>query len=170
MEKQSEKKLLKREALRQSLRRLEDAARTPEDFNNVIEWWNKLEANEQRRLRNHEVSRGDIPLEWQMADDAMLFPTSLNIFARQMLQGNFDEIIFNCPYELHELVEDKQISGLLQKLNINRKEILYYSTVRLYSAGPIAKLRQQTERNIRKIRFQTIQYLRRKLNIEVPNE
>lgn len=170
MDKQSEKKLLKREIMREALRRLEDAARTTKDFNEVIAWWDKLEANEQRRLRNHEVGRGDIPLEWQMADNAVLFPASLNIFAKQMLQGNFDEIIFNCPYEMQKLVEDKQVSQLLKSLNINRKEILYYSTVRLYNSAQIAKLRQQTERNIRKIRSQTIQYLRQKLNIEVHNE
>jgi len=108
---------------------------------------------------------GDIPLEWQMSDNAMLFPASLNIFAKQMLQGDFTEIIFNCPYELHELVEDKQISPILKKLSINRKEILYYSAIRLYSTGHIAELRGQTDHNIRKIRSQTLQYIRQKLHI-----
>ncbi len=43
---------------------LKDAARTPKDFENVIAWWNRLDANRQRKERYHELSRsGDnIPL------------------------------------------------------------------------------------------------------------
>ena len=156
--------------MREALLRLEDAARTQQDFDNIITWWDRLEENEQRRIRSHEIGRGDIPLELQMNENSILFPTSLNIFAKQMLQGNFDEIIFNCPYELHELVEDKQLSKILKELNINRKEILYYFAIRLYNTSHIAKLRGQTERNIRKIRSQTIQHIRQKLQIEVHYE
>jgi len=165
MDKQYEHKKLKRELMREALLRLEDSARTKQDFDNVISWWDRLEENEQRRVRSHEIGRGDIPLEWQMSDNAMLFPASLNIFAKQMLQGDFTEIIFNCPYELHELIEDKQIYQILKNLSINRKEILYYSAIRLYSAGHIAELRGQTDRNIRKISSQTLQYIRQKLHI-----
>jgi len=165
MNKQSEKKKLKRALTREALSRLEDAARTKQDFDNIIFWWDRLEENEQRRVRSHEIGRGDIPLEWQMNENSLLFPASLNIFAKQMLQGDFTEIIFNCPYELHELIEDKQISKILKELNINRKEILYYSAIRLYSAAHIAELRGQTDRNIRKIRSQTLQRIHQKLHI-----
>jgi len=165
MDKQYEHKRLKRELMHEALLRLEDAARSKQDFDNVIAWWDRLERNEQRRVRSHEIGRGDIPLEWQMSDNAMLFPASLNIFAKQMLQGDLTEIIFNCLYELHELIEEKQISKILKELNIKRKEILYYSAIRLYSAAHIAELRGQTDRNIRKIRLQTIQYIRQKLEV-----
>jgi len=145
--------------------RQKNAARSKQDFANVIAGRDRLEKNEQC-----QIGRWDIPLEWQMSDNAMLFPASLNIFAKQMLQCDFTEIIFNCPYELHELVEDKQISQILKELSINRKEILYYSAIRLYSTAHIAELRGQTDRNIRKIRLQIIQYIRQKLHIEVHYE
>ena len=54
---------LPRDLKREALARLEDAARTQLDFEEVIGGWDKLEANEVRRVSNHEVSRGDIPLE-----------------------------------------------------------------------------------------------------------
>lgn len=47
-------KRLKRELRAEALRRLEDAARTAEDFAVVVEEWNKLDRNRERRERDHE--------------------------------------------------------------------------------------------------------------------
>ena len=58
-------KQLKRELRAEALRRLEDAARTAEDFAVVVEEWNKLDRNRERRERDHENLRGDVPLEYQ---------------------------------------------------------------------------------------------------------
>lgn len=56
-------KLLKRDLQAQALKRIEDAARTPTDFQNVIAWWDRLDANRQRKERYHEICRSgdDIP-------------------------------------------------------------------------------------------------------------
>ena len=51
-------KRLKRELRAEALRRLEDAARTAEDFAVVVEEWNKLDRNRERRERDHENLRG----------------------------------------------------------------------------------------------------------------
>ena len=58
-----ERKKLKRELRAEALARLEDAARTQKDFENVIAWWDKLDANRERRERYHELSRSgdDVP-------------------------------------------------------------------------------------------------------------
>ena len=53
----STRKKLKRELEREALSRLEDAARTEEDFQNVITWWNRLDANRERKERYHEIGR-----------------------------------------------------------------------------------------------------------------
>ncbi len=63
------KKKLKRELRREALTRLEDAARSQSDFEEIIAWWDKLDENRERRERDHEISRGDVPLEmfrWSM--------------------------------------------------------------------------------------------------------
>lgn len=57
------KKKLKRELVREALARMEDAARTQSDFEEVIKIWDKLGQNEVRRVSNHEIGRGDVPLE-----------------------------------------------------------------------------------------------------------
>ena len=50
-EEQPERKLLGRELRAQALARLEDAARTQRDFENVVAWWDKLDANRERKER-----------------------------------------------------------------------------------------------------------------------
>ena len=73
-EEQLERKLLKRDLQAQALSRLEDAARTSKDFENVIAWWDRLDANRQRRERYHELSRSgdDIPLDFDASEDALI--------------------------------------------------------------------------------------------------
>lgn len=57
-------KRLKREIQAEAIRRLEEAARTEADFSVVISEWDRLDRNRERRERDHENLRGDIPLEY----------------------------------------------------------------------------------------------------------
>jgi len=56
---QPERKLLKRELKAQALARLEDSARTVTDFKNVVAWWDRLDANRERKQRYHEILRSN---------------------------------------------------------------------------------------------------------------
>ncbi len=64
------KKRLKRELVREALTRLEESARSENEFREVVQFWDRLEENEVRRVGNHETLRGDIPLEWDTAEAA----------------------------------------------------------------------------------------------------
>ena len=97
-------KRLKREIRAEALKRLEEAARTESDFLTVVDEWNKLDRNRERRERDHENLRGDVPLEFQAVPEPKIAPLWMNLPRfRQLCQGNFLDIIFSCPYELHEL-------------------------------------------------------------------
>lgn len=80
-----------------------------------------------------------------------------------MRKGDFLEVIFNCPYETHELVTEEYLSTTLAELSEDHKEILFFSAVRLYSTQRIADLRGQTERNIRKVRNTLLRKIYRKI-------
>ena len=67
-------KRLKREMRAEAIRRLEEAARTEKDFRAVVEEWNKLDRNRERRERDHENLRGDVPLEYQAVPEPKLIP------------------------------------------------------------------------------------------------
>ena len=150
-------KRLKREIRAEALRRLEEAARTESDFLTVVDEWNKLDKNRERRERDHENLRGDVPLEFQAVPDPKIAPLWMNLPRfRQLCQGNFLDIIFSCPYELHQLTANRFLSKLFFTLSDEQKEVLYYLFVKQYSTTRLAAIRGQSDRNIRKLRM-TIQ-------------
>lgn len=160
------KKKLKREMEREALARLESAARTEKDFENIIKWWDRLDANRERRERYHEVSRSgdDIPLEYGAAEDGLCFPSyHNNAFGQQRQKGEFLDTIYNCPYDIHELIPEAYLSRALRELSEDHKEILYFLAVRGYSTKATAALRGQTDRNIRKVRNTLMKKITKKI-------
>ena len=146
-------KRLKREIRAEAVRRLEEAARTEKDFQAVVEEWNKLDRNRERRERDHENLRGDVPLEYQAVPEPKLIPHWMNNPAyRQLMAGNFLDILFDCPYEMHNLTADTFISRMVEELSEEHKEVLYFLSLRLYSTTQLAAIRGQSDRNIRKLR------------------
>jgi len=156
---------LVRDVKREALARMEDAARTEDDFRHVVEQWNRMDRNRERRERRWEVRRSsEEMLHWdKIGEDnekgrlkgwietAARRPIE-HEWWRQLISGDFLDAIFDCPYELHELVEDIDVSAILRDLSENHREILYYSAIRQHSAVRIAAKRNQTPRNIRKVR------------------
>ena len=146
-------KRLKREIRAESIRRLEEAARTEKDFWTVVEEWNKLDRNRERRERDHENLRGDVPLEYQVVPEPKLIPRWMNNPAyRQLMAGDFLDVLFDCPYEMHQLSADPFISGMIENLSEEHKEVLYFLSLRLYSTTRLAAIRGESDRNIRKLR------------------
>ncbi len=158
-------KRLKREIQAEALARLETAARTEKDFQAVIAEWNRLDRNRERRERDHENLRGDVPLEFMAVPDPKIIPLWMNLPSfRQLSKGDFLDIIFSCPYEMHELTADRFISEMIRNLSEEHKELLYYLSLKQYSTTKVAAIRGQTSRNIRKVRNTIYKNLQKKMN------
>ena len=160
------RKLLKREIRAQALKRLEDSARTLKDYENLVAWYDRLDANRQRRERYHELFRSgdDVSLDYGASEDALCFPDTLNdVLKRQERKGDFIDSIFYCPYDIHELVTDADMSIILRELNEDHKFLLFLSALRQYSSVKIAAIRGQSDRNIRKVRNTVLKKIRKKL-------
>ena len=158
------KKKLKRELRREALTRLEEAARTQSDFNEVVAWWDKLDENRERRERDHEVLRGDVPLEYGAVQEGTIFPASLcSPFWRELCSGYFLNIIFDCPYEMHELLADDFLSKMIFELKEDHKELFYYKVLRRYSSAEVGAVLNQTDRNIRKKWARLLKRMQKKL-------
>ena len=161
-----ERKKLKRELRAEALARLEDAARAQRDFEKVIAWWDKLDANRERRERYHELSRSgdDIPFDYGASANELFFPDTLNdVLEKQIRKGDFIDAIFYCPYDIHELVTEEYLSEILLELKEDHKELLFLWAVRLFSSTRIAAIRQQSDRNIRKVRNTMMKKIRKEL-------
>lgn len=165
-EEEPERKKLKRELQAEALARLEDSARTQREFENVIAWWDRLDANRERRERYHELSRSgdDVPLDYGASENGLVFPDTMNdVLEEQIRKGDFIDAIFYYPYDIHELVTEECLSKILWELNEEHKELLFLCAVRLFSSTRIAKIRKQSDRNIRKVRGTMLKNIRKKL-------
>ncbi len=163
---QPERKLLKRELREQALKRLEDSARTLKDYENLVAWYDRLDANRQRKERYHELFRSgdDVPFDYGASEDALYFPDTLNdVLSKQERKGDFIDSVFYCPYEIHELVTDGDMSNILRELNEDQKFLLFLWALRQYSSARIADIRGQSDRNIRKVRNTMMKRIRKKL-------
>ncbi len=161
-----ETKRLKRDLQREALARLENAARTTADFQNVVSWWNRLDSNRERRERYHEVSRSglDIPLDYGAALDGEIIPYDVNdVLIKQIRKGDYIDAIFHCPFEINELVTDGDLSKILNKLSDDHKEIIFNTIVRNMSTKTLGDIRGQTVRNIRKVRTTAIKKIHKAL-------
>ena len=150
-----ETRKLKRELEREALSRIENAARTADDFKNVIVWWNRLDSNRERRERYHEIRRSglDIPLDYGAALDGEIIPYDVNdVLIKQIRKGDYIDAIFHCPFEINELVTDGDLSKILNKLSDDHKEIIFNTIVRNMSTKALSEIREQSDRNIRKVR------------------
>ena len=165
-EEPTERKTLKRVLKQQALIRLENAARSEGDFEEVIKWWDRLDQNRERRERYHEVLRSgdEFPLEYGASPDAPTYPDSLNhVLEKQVRKGDFLDVISNCPHEIQELVSDPVLIQILANLKDEQKELLYLCGVQYLSAAKAAEIRGQTERNIRKVRSTLIKKINQQI-------
>ena len=147
-----------------AVERLGNAARTETDFTVVIGEMDRLDRNRERRERYHENLRGDVPLEYKKANYGLIFPEWLNTPEQQLLnKGSFLDLIFDCPYEMHGLTADPFLAKIIQELKEDHKEVLYFLSLRLYSTVRVAEMREQSDRNIRKLRDTYTRKLQKKL-------
>ena len=160
------KKQLQRDIKAAALERLEQAAKTPEDFRKIIKRWDSLDENRERKERYWEICRNneDFPLEWCEASWGTVFPKNLNTYnAKQIRKGDFLDVIFDNPYEIHELVTEEYLSKILKGLKDEHKEILYLLAVKGYSTKEVEKILGKTDRAIRYNRETFLKNIRKKM-------
>lgn len=61
------------------------------------------------------------------------------------------------------ITSEEYLSKILWELNEEHKELLFLCAVRLFSSTRIAKIRNQSDRNIRKVRGTMLKKIRKKL-------
>ena len=154
---------LKCEADRVALRQQEDGARTQIDFEKLVSMYDKLESKRLRREQRREWEKIENVSDIDYSTVSVMPKPLEHEWWSELMNGDFLDVIFDCPHEIHELVSSKNVYELLKKLNEGQKEVLYYRVIRQWSIQRIAKYRGQTDRNILKIYTTMIESLRYKL-------
>lgn len=159
-------KKLKRMLKAEALTRLENAARTEDEFNEVIEEWDHLDSNRERKERDHEVRRGVRPLNDGLKDPdgALIVPLWMSQPLQcQLLRSDYVEMLSACSYEMHDLTDKNYIRKAIMELKESHKELLFYLDVQCRSPQEVAQSRDQTDRNIRKTRQVIYRKLRKSM-------
>ena len=162
------KKMLLREAKRESLARIEDAARTVEDFEKLLILWDNTEIVRYYLIDKREVANLDGMEDYELPEYDRVVPQPLDhVWWRKLMAGDFDDYIHDCPHEIHELTSSRPVHILTKALDDDHKEILYYWAIRQWSPQRIAAFRGQTDRNIRKVYNKMIEDIRMDLYIRL---
>lgn len=158
------KTMLKRELRAIALKRLEDGARTVSDFEEVVKEWDHLDANRERKERYHEIGRENIDSKKDVAPLAIVIPAPINhAYWRQLMKGDFIDIISNCPYEMHNSLCDEDYSKIIYELKEDHKELIYFLYLRDFTTKKLAALRNQSDRNIRGVRSTILGQIEKKV-------
>ena len=158
------KTMLKREFRAIALKRLEDGARTVSDFEEVIREWDHLASNRERKERYHEIGRENLDSKKDVAPLAIIIPAPINhAYWRQLMKGDFIDIISNCPYEMHNSLSDEDYSKIIYDLKDDHKELLYFLYLRDFTTNQLAALRNQSDRNIRGVRSTILGQIEKKV-------
>lgn len=139
---------------------MEDAARTVEDFQEVIKQWDSLDENRERKERFHEIARDETLLELNYSD-GLVFPAPIAHSAwQEAMKGDFIEMIYDNPEEIWQLVEDWDVYIELVALTKKQKEVLFLIAVRMCTPQQIACYKDQTDRAVRKLLAATLTAMR----------
>ena len=137
----------------EELRRMESGARTVRDFQKLVAEYDRIEANKQRSIEMTELPRGDLPWEQEVSSLPVIFPAWMNMpLEKQLQKGNFIDAIFDCPYELRELVTNGFYSKQLDGLTLDQKFVAYFYFLRQWKTARIAVLKDSSPRAIRKVK------------------
>lgn len=158
------KTMLKRELRAIALKRLEDGARTVSDFEEVIKEWDHLDNNRERKERYHEIGRENIDNKKDVAPLSIIIPAPINhAYWRQLMKGDYIDIISNCPYEMHNSLSDEDYSKIIYDLKDDHKELIYFLYLRDFTTSQLAALRNQSDRNIRGVRSTILGQIEKKV-------
>lgn len=158
------KTMLKRELRAIALKQLEDGARTVTDFEEVLKEWDHLDSNRERKERYHEIGRENIDSKKDVAPLAIVIPAPINhAYWRQLMKGDFIDIISNCPYEMHNSLSDEDYSKIIYELKDDHKELIYFLYLRDFTTNQLAALRNQSDRNIRGVRSTILGQIEKKV-------
>ncbi|MCL2671359.1 MAG: hypothetical protein FWF10_04910 [Clostridiales bacterium] len=187
---QIDRKQLARNVRAEALIRMEEAARTLEDFQAVVAMWDHLDRNRQRKERAHEIGRtSEEMLHWdRLSEDDeqgklreeldIVIPRPMKDLSwKQLMRGKFLDLIYDNAEEMWQLIADWDIAPLLFTLTNKQREVLFYRAVRCCTPQQIACYQDKTDRAVRKllaaalarIRDQLAFTIREKIDAEVPD-
>jgi len=156
--------IVKHENKRYALVRKERGARTEEDFEKLVQAYDGIDTNREKREKRYEKISTELLSDFILKGHQTIIPAPLkHTWWKELLRGDFLDVIHDCPYDIQEFFGSRILYELVEPLKDTQKEVLYYRDIRYWSNQRIAAMREQTDRNILKTYETLIESLRYKL-------
>ena len=154
------RKYLTKAMVAESISRLEDAARTQAEFENLIEWWDKRDKKIRDSLDKKVVEIAhatfDIGL-FRKGDHRMK-----SMFGgRNHYHEDFLNPLYCCICQMHNLTDDADLSRLIEKATDKQKAVFFPRVIKNCTPQKIALCHGMTDRNVRDIVDRTISKIRK---------
>ena len=147
-----------------SVERRTQVAQTQAEFDELIKELDRLNRNRERRERYHEILQEEYVPSGEEFYSGRIFPAALDSpESKLILRGMFLDLFYNCPYEMHQLTADPFLSQIVNELSYLHKETLYLLSIQYLSTSQLAHMRDQSDRNIRKLRDNYTKKLQKQL-------
>lgn len=147
-----------------SVERRTQVAQTQAEFDVLIKELDRLDRNRERRERYHEILQEEYIPGGEEIYSGRIFPSALDSAeSKLILRGMFLDLFYNCPYEMHQLTADPFLSRIVDELSDLHKETLYLLSLQYLSTSQLAHMRDQSDRNIRKLRDNYTKKLQKRL-------
>ena len=144
------RKYLTQAMIGESISRLEDAARTQAEFENVIEWWDKRD----KRIKD-ALDKKVLPIA-NATFDIGLFRKGdhrmRSMFGgRNQYEEDFLTPLYCCVCQMHNLTDDSDLSRLINKATDKQKAVFFPRVIKNCPPQKIALCHEMTDRNVRDI-------------------
>jgi DNA-directed RNA polymerase specialized sigma24 family protein len=168
---------LKRKAHTDYLRRLENSARTLEEYQEVVTMYDKLDRAREKREQRHEVGKFESMYQIEIKDDEHDYPVKLSYsdgavvpipiihpYWKELMRGDFINYIYDNADEMWQILGDWQVGKLLRDtLTKKQKEALFLSAVRLASTEQIGCYTDKSDRAVRRLIADALENIRSEL-------
>jgi DNA-directed RNA polymerase specialized sigma24 family protein len=166
---------LKRKARAEYLRRLENSARTLEEYQEVVDMHDKIDAAREKREQRHEVGRfeslyqieipannkHDYPVKLSYRGGAVVPRPIQHPCCWELMKGDFISYIYDNADEMWQIIEDWQVAKPLRDaLTAKQKEALFLSAVRLATTEQIGCYTDKSDRAVRRLIADALEKIR----------
>ena len=154
------RKYLTQAMLAESISRLEDAARTQAEFENVIEWWDIRD----KKIRD-ALDKKVLEVAHATFDIGLFHKGDYRMKSMFGGRNHYHEDFLNplccCICQMHNLTDDSDLSRLIDKATDKQKAVFFPRVIKNCTPQKIALCPGMTDRNVRDIVDRTITKIRK---------
>ena len=142
------RKYMTQALVRESIARIEEAARTDKEFKELIDLWDELDEKVQKAFEKTVWSTDSEQFNW-------------HLFSASMRQKDILYALFHCICQIHNLIEDDDLARLFESATDKQKEVFFLRFIRGCTPQKIAVCLGVTDRNVRDLTNKMIDNIRK---------